>query len=47
MSRPVAIVIFPQVKLLDVTGPLQVFNDACHLDSDRHAYAPALYSLTV
>ncbi|MCV9936830.1 GlxA family transcriptional regulator [Boseaceae bacterium BT-24-1] len=31
----VVIVLFPRTKLLDVTGPLQVFNDAKHPDGSR------------
>lgn len=29
-SKTILFVVFPQVKLLDIAGPLQVFTDACH-----------------
>lgn len=37
----VVIVLFPRTKLLDVTGPLQVFNDA------RHADGSAVYEIAL
>ncbi len=37
----VVIVLFPRTKLLDVTGPLQVFNDAKHPDGS------AVYEITL
>ncbi len=37
----VMIVLFPRTKLLDVTGPLQVFNDAKHPDGS------AVYEITL
>ena len=44
MRRRVGFVIFPRAKLLDVTGALQVFNDACGPDGDRE-YETVLASL--
>ncbi|HEV7307603.1 GlxA family transcriptional regulator [Ensifer sp.] len=41
--RTVAIVLFDRTKLIDVTGPLQVFNDA-RLPSGAKAYAISLLS---
>lgn len=41
--RTVVLVLFDQAKLLDITGPLQVFNDA-RLDDGRPAYQLTLAS---
>lgn len=43
VPRRVVLVVFDQVKLLDVTGPMQVFNDA-RLEDGRRAYEVILSS---
>ena len=42
-QRHVAIVLFDRTKLIDVTGPLQVFNDA-RLPTGEKAYRVSLVS---
>ena len=39
-SRPVELLAFPAVQLLDVAGPLQVFATANDLSGGRAPYAP-------
>lgn len=43
-TRTVLFVVYPDIKLLDLAGPLQVFNDALS-ESDKQAYRTVVASL--